>query len=87
MVIFFWNVHVFFIILLRLEAVRVENRGGLKNIAQTLMARGIHPICICIYNTGIWGVCITCINENNLKKERIFSMYTNFSESFFCYLY
>jgi hypothetical protein len=24
----------------RLEAVRVENRGGLKNIAQTLMARG-----------------------------------------------
>lgn len=43
MVFFFWNVHVFFIILLRLEAVRVENRGGLKNIAQTLMARGILP--------------------------------------------
>lgn len=81
MVIFFWNVHVFFIILLRLEAVRVENRGGLKNIAQTLMARGILP------NLYIWGVCITCINENNLKKERIFSMHTNFSESFFCYLY
>lgn len=31
----------FYIVFLRLEAVRVENRGGLKNIAQTLMARGI----------------------------------------------
>lgn len=40
-----------------------------------------------VYKTGIWGVCITCINENNLKTERIFSMCTNFSESFFCYLY
>lgn len=37
---FFWNVYVFSIVFLRLEAVRVENRGGLKNIAQTLMARG-----------------------------------------------
>lgn len=43
MIFFFWNVHEFFIIFLRLEAVRVENRGGLKNIAQTLMARGILP--------------------------------------------
>lgn len=54
MIFFFWNVHVFFIVFLRLEAVRVENRGGLKNIAQTLMARGILPnLYMYIYNVKL----------------------------------